>query len=178
MGHLRPVVLALVLLLVAVPSASADHVWYTWSAQAPFDVTLRSELADPDLQASLERAMVLWSLAPELDFVSSSKGKVMVTVEQRNLGPGSLAYTQPTIRGGKLAHMLVVVNEHYLDYPDPDYAFNLRDEPIRNWLMCHELGHTIGLDHRSEGDGCLYTGWPYQSPDAHDYEMLMELYGR
>ncbi|MGH2691071.1 MAG: hypothetical protein ACRDHM_01040 [Actinomycetota bacterium] len=43
-------------------------------------------------------------------------------------------------------------------------------------LLCHELGHVLGLDHRAGGcmDYADVTG--YELPDAHDLEALSALY--
>ncbi len=45
----------------------------------------------------------------------------------------------------------------------------------RRSLICHELGHTLGLDHRSVTSSCMYgpsDAFPI-SPDQHDYDQLV-----
>lgn len=42
-------------------------------------------------------------------------------------------------------------------------------------VICHELGHTLGLDHRGVTSSCMYGGtdaFP-TSPDQHDYDVLV-----
>lgn len=41
-------------------------------------------------------------------------------------------------------------------------------------LLCQEVGHTLGLDHRGTTNSCMYqdAGSASASPDAHDYEQL------
>jgi hypothetical protein len=51
------------------------------------------------------------------------------------------------------------------DTPDAD----------RRSTICHELGHTLGLDHRSATSSCMYgeaDAFPV-NPDQHDYEQLV-----
>ncbi|MBA2313144.1 MAG: hypothetical protein H0V97_10145 [Actinobacteria bacterium] len=45
---------------------------------------------------------------------------------------------------------------------------------FRRFVVCHELGHSLGLWHRNKGDSCLNGG---QRPDAHDLDTLAEIYG-
>lgn len=56
----------------------------------------------------------------------------------------------------------------------------------RNFVACHELGHTLGLRHQDENfdnpplGSCMdYTSNPSvnQAPNQHDYDMLGEIYG-
>lgn len=51
------------------------------------------------------------------------------------------------------------------DTPDAD----------RRSTICHELGHTLGLDHRGATSSCMYgeaDAFPV-NPDQHDYEQLV-----
>jgi hypothetical protein len=70
---------------------------------------------------------------------------------------------------GGTAHVCaggVQVNRHY----GTTYAFYRQ-------VLCHELGHYLGLDHRSSGSSCMRTGVPidtqYRSPDAHDFDQAV-----
>lgn len=47
-----------------------------------------------------------------------------------------------------------------------------RPKPKRDSLACHELGHTLGLDHRKDGDTCMTTmdnRW-ISHPDEKDFQ--------
>lgn len=44
-------------------------------------------------------------------------------------------------------------------------------------LACHELGHAVGLGHRSGGETCMVNGRRFPLyPDAHDYDDLERQY--
>jgi hypothetical protein len=43
-------------------------------------------------------------------------------------------------------------------------------------ILCHELGHALGLDHRSQSTSCM-SGGPGSGLDQHDRDELAALYG-
>ena len=48
----------------------------------------------------------------------------------------------------------------------------------RQNVLCHEVGHALGLDHQNDLTSCMYpttAGAP--TPNAHDYEELELIYG-
>ncbi len=76
-------------------------------------------------------------------------------------------------------------------YADWDYDSHFASLPIklnssygvyysearRRKTVCHELGHALGLAHRTSGS-CLVVGRsPRDRPDRHDYRYLRWLYG-
>ena len=77
-------------------------------------------------------------------------------------------------------------------YADWDYALHFTSmqvklnssygahfsEARRRKTACHELGHALGLAHRSSGS-CLVRGnYPRHRPDGHDYYYLRRIYRR
>lgn len=41
-------------------------------------------------------------------------------------------------------------------------------------VICHEVGHALGLDHRGATSSCMYNGSTFPtSPDQHDYDVLV-----
>lgn len=69
----------------------------------------------------------------------------------------------------------VIMNDFYFDQPNFDRA------DAKRHTMCHEVGHSLGLDHRTN-KGCMNDrevfGRAYDSPSKADYERLEDLYGR
>lgn len=76
-------------------------------------------------------------------------------------------------------------------YADWDYALHFTwmhiklnssyganfSEARRRKTACHELGHALGLGHRSSGS-CLVRGnYPRHRPDGHDNNYLRRIYG-
>lgn len=52
---------------------------------------------------------------------------------------------------------------------------NSTSDSLRRSVICHELGHTLGLDHRSATSSCMYgasDAFP-NYPDNHDYDQLV-----
>ena len=90
-------------------------------------------------------------------------------------------------RDGHIAQGLVKVNDTYFNtstYNKPEW---------RQYVMCQEIGHTIGLSHQDENfdnpnlgtcmdytsdpDGTISGQLDNQHPDPHDLDVLTEKYG-
>jgi hypothetical protein len=56
----------------------------------------------------------------------------------------------------------------------------LTSAAARRKAACHELGHAIGLSHRSGGRTCMRDGFGtmYGHPDRADYDTLLRIYAR
>jgi predicted Zn-dependent protease len=91
-------------------------------------------------------------------------------MRNRNYGrTGWVGFASSTFPRGHFATMAVGFN---------DYYGSRRSAPYRRGAACHELGHALGLDHRTRSS-CLDT--PVSSdrldPDRHDYDQLRRIYG-
>lgn len=55
------------------------------------------------------------------------------------------------------------------------------DDVFRRWVLCQEIGHTLGLDHRSEAGTCMKNPAvagqsANDQPDAHDHQYVDGIY--
>lgn len=45
-------------------------------------------------------------------------------------------------------------------------------------ITCHEVGHALGLGHRSGGETCMVNGYRFPpQPDRHDFDQLIRSHG-
>ena len=102
-------------------------------------------------------------------------GRVEVCTE--NYGDsGWLGVTAFRFKDKHIKSAIVAVNDFYFGNPNiPEL-----DEPYaRRFVMCHELGHALGLDHRS-GRSCVNDhvriSRATSDPDRHDYDQLERIY--
>ena len=189
------------ILVLALPLvASADNSWskYHW------DISTDESIADPlDFGDNLTTAAWTSSLAGastdwnasvlQNEILANGSNQacdpVLGGVEVCNAAYGDngwLGIAQIWIyrgRSGHIAQGLVKVNDTYFNTPDYD------TQAWRDYVMCQEVGHTLGLAHQDENfdepnlGTCMdYTSNPLGppsnvSPDPHDYEELTKIYG-
>lgn len=185
------VIAALGGLVVATPSANADHAWssYHWARTSnPFTLQLGDNVSST-WDAYLATTSSDWSESTVLDTVvvpgstspkkcSATTGRVEVC--NASYGPrGWLGVATINISGSHITKGTVKVNDTYFNtatYNTPAW---------RNLVMCQEVGHTFGLGHQDEDFGnanlgtCMdYTSNPdsNQHPNAHDYLQLEAIY--
>jgi len=189
LGKIR---LAVVLTAIVVPAAAwAFHTWgnYHWARSSnPFDLPLGDNV-DSRWDAHLATATVDWNKSTVLNAAvvtgeagnpkrcGATSGRVEVC--NANYGNnGWLGVAQIWASGDHITQAIVKVNDTYYDTP----TYNT--SAWRQSVMCQEIGHTLGLAHNDEDfDTTTGTCMDYsrdpemnQSPNAHDYQTLEELY--
>ena len=129
---------------------------------APWDVYLR------------RFAVPQWSRSPsvELHLVRCSNPAADVDVRSRNYGYTPLGgwFKAWNDASGHYARAQVRFNKYWI---------KRQSERRLRHTVCHELGHSLGLDHREGATSCMRTGadiTPSPRPHPHDFEQLRLLY--
>ncbi len=171
--------------------AGATHSWggYHWARTAnPFTIKLGDNLSaawdsylvttsnDWSVSSVLDTVIVPGVVSPKTCKPTLGQAEICNSKYGRN---GWLGIASIWATGGHITQGAVKMNDTYFNtakYNTPAW---------RNVVMCQEVGHIFGLDHQDENfsNGDLGTCMDYsndpnpnQHPNAHDYEMLDEIY--
>ena len=171
----------------------ANHSWgnYHWARSSnPFTVVLGDNV-DSRWDGWLAEASEDWSVSSVLDTAitgGQAKGNCRppdgrVEVCNGNYGnTGWLGIAQIWASGDHIVKGAVKLNDTYHD------TAPYNEDGWRDLVMCQEVGHVFGLAHQDENfdNGNIGTCMDYTSdpdgppsnlqPDAHDYDMLAEIY--
>lgn len=157
------VVLAFITMLPA--TASAETVLKGWR-ESPLSIGVQVNATDPTLLAALEGAMTDWSASPVVDMSLERKGKIIVN--QRD--GGCIGCALITYRSGYISSVTI--------YIDPGQIATYEMSAAQ--VVCHELGHALGLVHQTNYNppqSCLSQQFPGDHPNQTDYDALLGLYG-
>lgn len=190
-GKLLGLIMVLSLFLIAPATASASHSWngYHWArSTSSFDLKMGNSLSGA-WQTSYGIALSDWSQSSVLNTVSADAGRRScrptrgrVEVCNNTYGQnGWLGQATIWIRGTHIYQGQIKLNDTYYNTS----RYNTADE--RQWVMCQEMGHTLGLDHNDDNFAtttgtCMdYSSQPGAAaanahPNAHDYAQLVSIY--
>lgn len=172
-------------------NVSADHSWgnYHWARTAnPVSISLGDNVTAV-WDAHLTAAAGDWMQSSVLDApviaggsnpknCRATSGRVEVCNSKYGSN-GWLGIAQVWVSGSHITQGVVKLNDTYFNtarYNTPAW---------RRFVVCQEIGHTFGLNHQDEiftnaniGSCMDYTNDPStnQNPNAHDYELLENLY--
>jgi len=188
---------------IVVPSASAHHAWnnYHWArTENNFNLRVVYTL-DSSWSGHFLQAIADWNQVPTRGGTTSIQYPSAVTfIPNQNVLTGGcagevgrvevcsgaygingwLGLTQIWLAdaNGHVNQSLMLLNDSY-------FALPIYDTPEwRQFTVCHELGHTIGLDH-ADNDFATALGTcmdvssdpvPNQHPYTHDFEELANIY--
>jgi hypothetical protein len=175
-------------ILVSVSSSFADHAWRQadgtrrhWSDAAGNGPGIVYWVDNTGPEWPVLTAAIDWDQEERLNgvYVSSASNcpRHCVNVHEEPLADGCSPPFGSTFGP---AHD----NGHFLETTNVaiDAQCDNRDYATRRELVCHELGHTTGLDDEPHGaDTCMRGGAldePEQvEPRKHDYDVLHDVYG-
>ena len=102
-----------------------------------------------------------------------------IVICSADYGPtGWVGIEQTVSDGGDMVKSMVKINNYYLAKVPPDY---------KQYTLCHELGHSLGLEHDDENfynkgtQSCMdYTAYvkDSQAPNKINYDELTAMYGK
>jgi hypothetical protein len=164
--RVRPpcIALATALLVAATPAAAVTQSWngYRWARTGPLAIELGKNIGgqwSPLFAPSASE----WSKAKNIDLLpavgragggqacGASFGSIQVC--SGNYGAnGWLGYTNVWLSGGFIVQATVRLNDFYFATP----RFNTA--AWRDMTICHELGHSLGLDHSNTSKTNANTG--------------------
>jgi hypothetical protein len=189
-AKLLPVGLALMLMMLFVGTATANHSWgnYHWARSAnPVQLSIGSNVSTA-YKANLSTAVSDWDRSTVLSLAQVNGAGL------RNCGPvagrvevcsdsygnrGWLGIAQIWASGDHITQGTVQLNDSYL------IGGSYNSDAWRQLVTCQEVGHTFGLDHQDENFSnanlgtCMdYTNDPStnQHPNQHDYDELVTIY--
>lgn len=178
------------LVLVPIAPAGAEHSWggYHWPrSQNPFALDLVDSMT-ASWDVYLGPVSVDWTASSVLDTpvvagdasnntrkkCPSPDGKVRVCNAAYGFN-GWLGIAEIWISGGHIVKARARVNDSY-------FSLSTYDDPnAKRHVLCQEVGHVLGLDHQT-AESCMddrngLFSEKYVSPNAHDYEQLVAIYG-
>ena len=176
----RHLFLLLALLVTAglvVPQAGAGHRFggHWRSNGTPFNVRFIDSAQDSWTNV-MQAAAAEWSESDVLNAViepGSDSRKVRrrcppatgaVRICNFNYGnTGWVGFTTAVVRGKHFVRVSIKLNSTYLGKKNRK-------------VMCHEMGHGLGLGHRADPSSCMKQGTAQAHPDRHDYRMLERIY--
>jgi hypothetical protein len=185
------IMIVMIAMLAAFPlSAGAIHAWgnYHWARTSnPFTITVIDSMTsswDDNLDAAISDwdASSVMNLTEEAGSTTTNTRRrcpaVTGKVRACNYTYGNngwLGLAQIWASGSHITRGTAKMNDTY--FASPSY-----NETARSHVVCQEIGHLWGLGHQDESGADLNTCMDYAdaldnpSPNAHDYDMLEEIY--
>jgi len=159
---------------VAAPTADAAVTTYSWSTTVVYvyDTTAKITKSDGTPVWPVRAAAERWDNGNPIDFRYVTTGcpanSQCVTVKQAELASPTVGVTATASVGSEIRASTITL--------DKTYGRTNTSARRRN-VVCHELGHSLGLEHRTSKTSCLTSYASTQKfPDATDVKNLNTMY--
>jgi hypothetical protein len=164
------VALALVLVTATGGEAQAHHGQWHWNQQV---VVVRDETGFADYRRAIGLAAARWNAAGagvRLE-VAGGRGRGCGDPER-----GEITVCRRSFAGNQAGSARVWLEGDHI--VRGSVLMDTRPRPYEHLvaIACHELGHALGLDHRSERSSCLTATIHASDPDEHDRAELRRLH--
>lgn len=114
----------------------------------------RSQITQAAFDAALRQAFQQWSQAADVQFEPARPGTAADITVTAEAAPDGIAFTDVTHHGGSISRAIICLNPKVYwtpsNAPGAAAAYRLR------YVLAHEIGHAIGLDHPGP-DGTLMS---------------------
>lgn len=187
MQHWRTVLLGVLVPIFAVAviltrgHVQAEHAWdYHWAGQGERTIQL-IESVSPEWEPALAAAVAVWNQSPVIEIVvvpdEGAKNCATVLGKARICNASGIAgnywaYTQVWApAGGHISRARTVIDDESFVGASPE---------MRQWIVCHELGHALGLWHFETVQSpptCMHVNFFASEPNEHDFHELTSIYG-
>lgn len=144
---------------------------YEWRGRPPIVVNLTANVSDDGYRTAIAHAAAAWSISDVVDLSVGSSGKRKIVLYEGDYGMDKpAAWTQVSKRNGFVSSATIYLNDTKL-------------AGATSWMLdfavCHEVGHSLGLDHQLNAlePSCLSPMLPGPVPNAEDYRQLDVIYG-
>jgi hypothetical protein len=154
-------------------SAAVNFVSWQKDVVYVYDTTSAIKQADGSPRWPVRAAAERWAKGNPVDFHYTTKGcpkgSQCVVVKQAELASPAVGTTATSISGVNITSATIIL----------DTTFGRTNSAAhRQNVVCHELGHSLGLQHRTGTSSCLT---PYVTntryPDSTDIKNLTVMYG-
>jgi hypothetical protein len=138
-----------------------------------YDATASVKKTDGTQVWPVKTVAARWSKSNPVEFRYTSKGcpanVQCVTVKQAELADPTVGLAETASAGVDIKSSKITL----------DTSFGKKNSAARRQnVVCHELGHALGLKHRTTKDSCMYASVTSERyPDKTDVKNLNTMYG-